>query len=854
MELLERDAPLRELESALQDAVKGHGRIVLVSGEAGIGKTSLVEHFARAQKQRLLWGACDALFTPRPLGPLHDMALQVGGELATSLAGPVHLSTVFAAVFQELQKPGIVLFEDIHWADEATLDLLKYLGRRIQRTASLVIATYRDDELSPQHPLRLLLGDLARNSARQQIKLTPLSTPSIRQLIGTRPFDANRLREQTGGNPFFVTEILAAGDKGIPTTIRDAVLARVARLSLSGQAVLQATAVIGIQIEPWLLQEVTQAEATAVNESLNLGILQSQGTMLAFRHDLARQTILSIIPPHQQIFLHQAILDALQHTDIAQKDPARLTHHAQAANDPQAILKYAPIAGKEAASLGMNRAAAALYALALSHSQLLPLNQQISLFEAYALCVQVGPDKTKAIEAYRQAARLAQEAGLPDREGYHLARLSGLLEISGEYAEANDLLDKAIAILEPLPPSRGLVVAYIRQALKLFRQVNVTSAQVLAAKSYQLALNIEEMYLILGSYRMLGLCRLAEDYQQGIDHLEKCLAAALQHDEFWIGGIVYPDLIMVYVDSYRFDRAEELIAEGIAFAAEHDMELAKDTILAWQAMVYFYQGQWQKAEEIARDLLQRPILHRYATAPAKLVLGRLLLRQGKATAVSMLQEAADELYRWRAGTVYSAKAEAAWLAGDTRRLLAEADRAFEPGILIEQPGLGAELAYWRWQAGEDVETFAWMLRPFVLEIQGDWRSASQAWQTLGCPYEQARALAKGDKNARLNALTILEQLGAEPLANRVRQNLKAAGIEAIPRGPRATTRRNPFQLTNRQLEILTLLVENLTNAEIAARLHISPKTVDHHVSAILAKMAVSSREKAAEKARQHPDF
>jgi DNA-binding NarL/FixJ family response regulator len=141
-----------------------------------------------------------------------------------------------------------------------------------------------------------------------------------------------------------------------------------------------------------------------------------------------------------------------------------------------------------------------------------------------------------------------------------------------------------------------------------------------------------------------------------------------------------------------------------------------------------------------------------------------------------------------------------------------------------------------------------------LHIAGDWRGAANAWESLGCSYEQARALADGDTAALLAALAIFEQLEARPMAELVRQRLRTAGVQTIPRGPRPTTKENPFQLTNRQLEILTLLTEELTNAEIAARLHISPKTVDHHVSAVLGKLQVSSREEAAELASQHPDF
>ena len=176
MELQERVDALDNLAEAWQTAVAGNGRVALVAGEAGIGKTTLVEQFVyhQAHQLRVLWGACDNLFTPRPLGPLHDIAAQAKGQLEALLPGDTDRATIFSACLSELQSPTVMVFEDIHWADEATLDLLKFLGRRMQHTCSLLIATYRDDELGSHHPLRLLLGDLVRQSAVSRLGLAPL--------------------------------------------------------------------------------------------------------------------------------------------------------------------------------------------------------------------------------------------------------------------------------------------------------------------------------------------------------------------------------------------------------------------------------------------------------------------------------------------------------------------------------------------------------------------------------------------------------------------------------------------------------------------------------------------------------
>lgn len=302
MELIEREPFLIELDTAFAEVSAGTGRLALVRGEAGIGKTVLVEAFAHScrDRARVLWGACDLLFTPRPLGPLYDIAAQMQGDLLNQLNSETNRSTIFSNFIGELQRTtSIVVIEDAHWADEATLDLIKFLGRRIQRTLALLIVTYRDDELDPRHPLRSVLGDLASSQAARRISLEPFTETAVRALVGERAMDASALYLQTGGNPFFVMEALSNAGGGIPATVREAVLARTTRLTLSAQAVLQAAAVIGQRIESWVLAQVTSAELGAVEECIGIGILVPQADSLVFRHELARQTILETISPQR---------------------------------------------------------------------------------------------------------------------------------------------------------------------------------------------------------------------------------------------------------------------------------------------------------------------------------------------------------------------------------------------------------------------------------------------------------------------------------------------------------------------------------------------------------------------------
>ncbi len=281
-------------------------------------------------------------------------------------------------------------------------------------------------------------------------------------------------------------------------------------------------------------------------------------------------------------------------------------------------------------------------------------------------------------------------------------------------------------------------------------------------------------------------------------------------------------------------------------------------LLAWRAQLHLLQGRWQAAEADIAEVLERPATFIVSRGPALMALGRLRARRGEPGAEAALDESLEVMsmlgYRQREGVLRGARAEAAWLAGDPGRMLAEAQAVYERAVQQRQPWMTGELAFWRWRAGEAVEMPDWVARPYALQIAGDWQGAAAAWEDLGCPYEQARALGDGDPQARLQALQIFDQLGARPAATALRTQLAADGITDLPRKPRKATRANPFGLTRRQGEILALLIENLTNAEIAARLHISPKTVDHHVSAVLAKLSVQSRREAAELARRSPPY
>lgn len=853
MKLLERDELLGKLQVQLQRAAAGPGALVFIEGEAGIGKTALLKAFAQLQRAdlRVRWGACDALQTPRALGPLYDIAAQDARGLQAALEADAERPRVFGAFLDLLAaRPSLVVLEDLHWADEATLDFLRYIGRRVGRSRCLVVVTFRSDEIGPKHPLRLVLGDLATSGA-ERLAPQPLSLDAVRQLAGDRDVDVQELYRRTGGNPFFVTEVLATGGLDVPATVRDAVLTRAARLRPSARAILDAAAVAGPRVEPWLLQDLAAAESGAVEECLASGVLRVDAGVFIFRHELARQAILQALTPTRLLSLHRLALQALQSPAAPSIDLARLAHHAEEAGAAEAVLQFAPAAGRDAAAKGAHRQAAQQFARALRHASARPA-ERASLLDEYASECHLSGSLDDAIGARRKAVMLWREAGNPGRQAMSLARLAHNLVVAGRNAEGDTAMLEALALVGPEAETAGAVAArrwaaYLRM---LDRDVEEAIAQ--GHKAMTIAERLGDQESVIACLNTIGSSMIvAGRIEEGIAQLERSrdLAERLKSDPWTASAL--GNLGTALGESFRFELSESYLKRGIEFCTERDIDFSRLYQLSWLALVRLYRGRWAEASEAAHAVLADRKSPPIARMMALIALGRVRARRGDPAVWDALNEAralaGSTGTLQRVAPMQEACAEAAWLEGRAADAASEAAAGLELAMRKRHIWFTAELLFWCRQVGESlsVEFPDYCAQnPFALEGAARWREAASAWRALGCPFETARALAGGDEAAQREALAIFESLEARPMIERVRHQLRAAGVRGLPRGPRETTQQHPAGLTSKEVAVLALLAEGLRNKEIGQRLSRSARTVDHHLAAVFAKLGVATRAEA----------
>jgi DNA-binding CsgD family transcriptional regulator/tetratricopeptide (TPR) repeat protein len=902
--LLERDSAIAELQAAADNVRVNGGRTIVICGEAGIGKTSLLRAWVETSSTTSLafrWGGCEALFTPRPLGPVFDLAAQLDQNLRVAVRDHKSSNDVFSAFANWLAGHGchftarvnqsaieVLIIEDVHWADYLTLDFLKFMSRRVQRSHVLLVLTFRDDEVDAMHPLTQVLGELPA-SHRTTVKLKPLSEHSLARLSG---YDANRLSDLvkvSGGNPFFATELIAAqmANDGLrrdglsavklamPLSTTAAVMARVQRVSANARKVLEVASLVPGSIELALLNSVLQKTVNPfVEECVQRGLLNWDGRGLAFRHELARLALEEQIPSTMRQALHSQLLKALRSLEPEAID--RLAYHAGRAQDFAELLEFAPKAAQRASALGGHREAEAHYRVALdvlarSDSSIgeeslvakkpttVQKIERANLLQAWVReCNVLGRVDSKVEAASRHAVQLRRELNEPIGLGKALMELSEVLGLLNQRETSNKTLDDAQTVLERAPANAELARVYGQRAAFYMLQNNLELTERWGRRAIALAQQFNAFQTEAHALNSIGSAMLDDAQDRGYNLIMQSLQIALQQGLRSDAARAYLNFSEACIRSRDLARAQPMLNEGLNFVQNYDLDKFTAVLLSMQSNVHQMHGRLDEALQVARSALVNNTLAIPLRNGPNTVLGTVYLQQDLVQGRCLLQQVwANVLPNAQPDFVAPAAigiAEGAWLAGDLKTCLDVVNQSVGTCPEMTSWDFG-ELAVWFHRAGGDSTDFGdrKIAPPCLHEIEGRLDEAANQWRNMGMPRHQAYVLMQMDPQERPDALhraiELLDSIGAicaATLARKLARQHSRAGVKGIKVGPHANSRSNPFGLTSRELEITKLIIAGYSNQRIAQAFSRSTRTVEHQVSALLGKLGLTQRSAVAQ--------
>lgn len=858
MELIERDEFISLLETKYRHIADGEGHTIFLNGEAGIGKTTLLKEFRKQieNERNVFIGTCDALFTPRPLAPLYDIAWQMMGTEWMQQDDASKRGELFTRFYQELKcrkEKTVIIFEDIHWADEASFDFIKFLARRITTVQCLFIVTHRNEECPSIQLLRNVMGQLAPDTFTR-MPLTPLSKEAVEKLAAEKGYSGEDVYSISGGNPFYVNEILAWYSKGVPANIKDSILSIYNNVDPGIKELWATLSIVPTGLETKYLMQMDESYMQTFENCFSSGILVLEEGAVYFKHELYRRTIEETLSPLKRLALNKKILQLFLTQFEAHNEIERIIHHAKNANEYELVVKYAPVAAKQATSVGAHIEAAKLYLTALEYYQGNDKDLLVQLYESYAYECYLINQNNEAIVYTDKAYKIWRDKRDSLQVSKNLRFLSRLWWREGNRKQAEHYAKEAIAVLESEGLSDVKAMAFSNMAQLKMLEDNVADCMFWGEQAIAMAKELNNEEILSHALNNVGTVQthLAETRETGKKMLQQSLAIALQNDYEEHAARAYTNLASAGTKYKEYPFALKNLELGIQYCEDRDLNSWKAYMSSWLARVYLETGKWDKAFDIADTLLKNESQPAIIRMSLLVTVARIKMRKNEADVLPYLTEAMtkalDTLEIQRIQPAVTAVLEYEWLYGKQLIESSELNKATEVMEKTNNPLEANEFCFWLSKARNQNIPSNDSFKGYRFENKHAVKNAVSAWQRLGCPYEQGLILFEGTNADKIEALDIMQKLGAVAVVNKMKQQMRNEGIKNIPRGIRKSTQSNPAHLTERELGILQLLHEGMQNKEIADKLFISPKTVDHHISSIFYKLEVNTRSKAAKEA------
>jgi len=841
--LLEREAELSLLASIVGNLDGTRGRVVLVRGEAGIGKSALVAEFVSRHEQstHVLFGACDDLLTPQTLGAFWDIARDESTIRDALLEDDRRrLQADLLDLLSRSLRPTILVVEDTQWADEATLDVVKFLGRRIGRTNGLLLLTYRDTEVDADHPLRQVIGDLPASDVRR-MPLLPLSSTGIATMMESKDFDVADVLAQTDGNPLYVTELLASGPGHVPASIQDIVLSRATRLSDDARQLLEAASVVPGSAERSLIASLIGQEFAGLDEAERSGFVRSSADTIGFVHELQRRAIEDSIPPDRRRELNNQVLGLLG----PDADASRLVHHAREANNVDALVEFAPIAARAAVAAGSARQAVAHFRLLDPYIDEMAPAVATAILQDWAR-QELYLHEPAAVELTNRAIRASSGLDDPVVRGTVLAFSA---RVNMQHLRTEDAFERAteaVELLEEAGDASALAFALsILAHVGWLRDEDVPASLELAGRALSVAEASGDTAMVVRALTVTANLESSIGIAGGMERLEAARSLASTSGDREAEVRALSNMTAMAADFRHMALASDLARRAIETASRYEIPSVETETRAMYSEILMWSGDWVAAENAATDALGT---HPGAETIAWRVLGTLQARRGRIEARAALDRMwsqADDVGQLSVvDPAAGALAEYMWLTGDYNAdWLERLDVVLAEGIQVGNPWPSGAFAFWMWKLERLDSAPEGTLDMYGWIIDGDLDPAIAFWSERAIPYEHSLALMHGTPEQQLKALRIAEDLGAKALARKIRVELTAAG-HPPPRGQARATRVHAAGLTTRQDEVLGLLDAGMSNAEIADELFLSPRTVENHVAAVLMKLDAPNRDTA----------